>query len=104
MALSFSVWVELLTSWSTTDQKKLGRDRCQRHLHDGLHMTVGCTSILEDADPVDRVGKALRDRAAVKPGRDLPSLLPLLHSSGQYPFSSSKQLLHFARNIRVTWP
>src|SRR5262249_40871979 len=80
MAGPLSVSCRLLTARSKTGQKNSRPDRCQRHLHDGLHMTVGCTSVLQDADPVDRVGEALRDRAGVKPGRDLPSLLPLLQS------------------------
>ena len=64
-------------------------------------MTVGCTGVLQDADPVDRVDEALRDRAGVEPGRDLPSLLPRLHGSGQDLFSTSEQPLHLDGNIRV---
>src|SRR5262245_29431390 len=93
---------QLLTKWSKMDQKNSDRDRCQRHLHDGPQVTLRCTGVLQDADPVDRVGKALRDRAAVKPGRDLASLLPLLYGSGQYPFRTSKQLLHLDGDIGVT--
>src|SRR5512146_448420 len=90
------------TNRSKIKQKNSSLDWRQSHFHDSLHLLAGGTRVPQDAEPVDRVGEALPDRGAVEPGRDLASLLPLLHGGGQYVFHRSKRSLHLSGNVGVT--